>query len=739
MTPDLAPGGEPLPPTTTRHIIVAALLCALTFAIYFQIRDHDFIEYDDPIYITENPNLAAGFSKQTITRAFSEAYETNWIPLTWLSYHFDHALFGLDPAGYHLVNTALHTISAVLLYFALFAMTRAFGPSAFVAAVFAVHPLHVESVAWAAERKDTLSGVFWMLSLLAYTRYARRPTITALFTVILAFALGMLAKPMLVSLPLVLLLLDYWPLRRLADDHSGSIEWGRLGRRIAEKLPLFAIAAVVGWITIVVQDDAGAMASDAQVPLSLRLSNALATVWIYIADSIWPSGLAIFYPHPMHGTPVWLAGVAAMGMILVTGLCISVARTRPYLIVGWLWYLVTLVPVIGLVQVGMQARADRYLYLPQIGLTLALAWGARDAFANTRRVRFALAAAGGFSILALSGAAWRQASYWRDTSTLYEHALEVTSGNFLAHHGLAVQLLDSGDPAAAEVHFERAVAIKPRWPSAHMGLGDARVAQDRVEEALIDYRRAIDLAPRKPEGHLHFAQALEDQGKPFRATQHYLRAIGLYEEPNAYAHASLAALYARSNQLPPAEEQYRIAVTLEPGFSEAHANLAFLLIRMQRFGEARESLLRAQQLGQDSAELHFAAGVIAHERGEASEAIRHYRRAIEKRPEWIAPINNLAWLLATHPDPDIRKPLLAIEFAERLRRDGKRLEPDQLDTLAAAYASAGRFPEAGLTASAAAELARATGQAKLAREIDSRLRLYREKRPFIESPRRPDS
>jgi tetratricopeptide (TPR) repeat protein len=737
MTSDLAPDGLSQRPATTRHIVVAALLCALTFTIYFQVRDHDFIEYDDPIYITENSNLAAGFSRQTVVRAFSEAYETNWIPLTWISYHFDHALFGLNPAGYHLVNAALHTISAVLLYFALFAMTRALGPSAFVAAVFAVHPLHVESVAWAAERKDTLSGVFWMLTLLAYTRYAGRSSLSTLLAVILTFALGLLAKPMLVSLPLVLLLLDYWPLRRLGTDGSGEIEWGRLRDRIAEKLPLFAIAAVVAWITIVVQDEAGAMATDAQVPASLRLSNALVTCWIYIVDSIWPSGLAIFYPHPMEGTPVWLAGVAATGLVAVTGLCISTARTHPYLMVGWLWFLVTLVPVIGLIQVGMQARADRYLYLPQIGLTLALAWGARDAFATTRIRRFALVAVASVAILVLSGVAWRQTSYWLNTETLYAHALEVTHDNFLAHHGIAFQLLDSDDPVTAEVHFERAVEIKPLWPSAHMGLGDARIAQGRVEEALADYRRAIDLAPRNPESHLHFARALADHGKLFRATNHYQRAIELYEAPNAYAHASLAALYARSNQLIPAEEQYRIAIALEPDFAEAHANLAFLLIRLERFGEARDSLLRAEQLGQDSAELHFAIGVVALEHNEAAEAVRYYRSAIEKRPEWTAPANNLAWLLATHPDPDIREPLVAIEVAEGLRRDGKRLEPDQLDTLAAAYAAAGRFPEAGLTASAAAQLARITDRPELAQEIEARLLLYRAQRPFIEARLRP--
>ncbi|MBW2289759.1 MAG: tetratricopeptide repeat protein, partial [Deltaproteobacteria bacterium] len=303
---------------------------------------------------------------------------------------------------------------------------------------------------------------------------------------------------------------------------------------------------------------------------------------------------------------------------------------------GWLWYLVTLVPVIGLIQVGMQARADRYLYLPQIGLTLALAWGARSAFASTRNARYALGAASGVAVLVLSGVAWRQTSHWLDTATLYAHALEVTNGNFLAHHGIAFQFLDSGDPVTAETHFERAVAIKPLWPSAHMGLGDARIAQGRVEEALSDYRRAI------PESHLHFARALADHGKVFRATSHYQRAIDLYEDPNAYAHASLAALHARSNQLVPAEEQYRIAIALKPDFAEAQTNLAFLLIRQQRFGEARVSLVRAQQLGQDSAELHFAVGVVALEHDEPAEAVRHPRRTTSHGCSPPTPIRTFA-------------------------------------------------------------------------------------------------
>jgi tetratricopeptide (TPR) repeat protein len=725
------PGVPARPPRASHHAVIALLLCTVTLAIYSPVRNHEFIEYDDPIYITENPNLAASLNSETFKRAFTEPYETNWIPLTWLSFHLDRALFGLEPGGTQLVNAVLHTISAVLLYFALFAMTGALPASAFVAAVFAVHPTHVESVAWAAERKDTLSGLFWMLTLLAYAHYARsRRPIAGMAAVVIAFGLGLLAKPMLVSLPLVLLALDYWPLRRLAEGER-AVAPGRVVRRVAEKLPMFALAAVVAWITLAVQDEAGAMATDAQVPIPLRIANALTTLWIYIGDSVWPSGLAIFYPHPMAATSHWLVVLAAVGLILVTSACLVAARTRPYLIVGWSWYLVTLLPVIGLVQVGMQARADRYLYIPQIGLTLALAWGAKDVVARSRRQRVALTVAACLALTALSWTAWRQVGTWRDTATLYAHAIDVTEDNFLAHHGLAVELLAAGELAAAEQHFARAVAIKPKWPSAHLGLGDARFEQGWVGESLRDYRRAVELAPRRPEAHSHLARALAASGMAAPAEHHFRRAIELFDEPDAATHAHFAAFLARSSRLGPAERQYRRAIGLDPEFGEAHANLAFVLIRAARYPEARTSLARAGQLGQNSAELDFALGVVALEHAEPADAVRHYRAALAKRPGWSAPANNLAWLLATHADPNVREPLAAVAAAERLRHVGEQLNPDALDTLAAAYAAAGRFQEAVRTATVAEQIARDAGRIDFAHEIEARLQLYRTGRPFI--------
>jgi tetratricopeptide (TPR) repeat protein len=719
-----------------QHSVVALILCGLTFAVYFQVRSHAFIELDDPIYITENPQLAAGFSWDAVRRAFEEPYETNWIPLTWISYHLDHALFGLESGGYQLVNAALHALSAVLLYLSLFTMTRDFWPSAFVAAIFAVHPVHVESVAWAAERKDTLSGVFWMLTLLAYARYAggRRSAI-GLVGVLLPFTLGLLAKPMLVSLPLVLLLLDYWPLGRLTHDDSAGIPPSRLGRCLAEKLPLVAVAAGVAWITFVVQSDAGAMANEQQLPLQLRVTNALTTCWIYLADSLWPSGLAIFYPHPMSATPIWLAALAAFGLVAVTAAALYTAKSRPYLIVGWLWYLVTLVPVIGIIQVGMQSRADRYLYLPQIGLTLALAWGAHEAVRRSVRGRRALGLVAGAAVLALTGVAWNQVGYWRDTATLYAHAVAVTEGNFVAHHGLAAELLEAGEPARAEPHFVRAIELKPKWASAHTGLGDARFAQDRVDDALVDYRRAVELAPRQPEGHLHLARALAAAGQPSRAEHHYRRSIELFETPDPRAHALLASLYAKTDQLARARNQYARAIELAPDYGEAHANLGFVQLRAQRYPAARESLVRALELGRDDAELHFGIGIAALEQGDHEQAVRHFGLAIERRPDWTAPANNLAWLLATHPDPALRNPLAAIEVVEGLRRGGAALDAGTLDTLAAAYAAAGRFREAAVTAAAAAQIAADSDRPELAREIEARLQLYRERRAFTEAPR----
>jgi tetratricopeptide (TPR) repeat protein len=718
------------------HLAVACLLCGATFAIYLQVRHHDFVNYDDPIYIVNNPSLESGMSLATVGRAFSEPYETNWIPLTWISLQVDHAIFGFEPAGYHLVNVALHALSAVLLYLVLARMTGSPWPSAFVAAVFAVHPLHVESVAWAAERKDTLSGVFWMLTLAAYGFYAARPRSWVRYLLVAAcFSLGLLAKPMLVSLPLVLLLLDYWPLGRLRREDSGALpDSAQLRHALLEKLPLLVIAAAVSAVTVAVQREAGAMSNEDLLPLPLRLMNALDSYVIYVFDSVWPEGLAVFYPHPMSASSPWIAGASALLLAGTTLLFARFVASRPYLLVGWLWYLVTLAPVIGLVQVGMQARADRYMYLPQIGLTIALAWGARDALAHSRAGRVALATAGAGAVAALSLCAWRQVPHWRDTSALYAHAIEVTEDNFLAHHGLAGELLEAGHPEEAEQHFARSVEIKPRWTGAHIGLGDALLEQGRVEAAIESYRRALRLAPRHALGHTHLGKALEENGKLARGIYHYRRALELYgDEPTPEVHAYLAAALAKKNKLAQAEEHFERAIALRPEFGEAYANLGLLLMNAGRYAEAQRRLERARDLMEESPELHAGLATTAEHLGDPRAAIRHYRAALRLRPGWKQPANNLAWLLATHPDPELRDPQDAIRIAEPLRRDAGEPDPAVLDTLAAAYAAAGRFDAARRTAGAAIRLARDRGMDALSGEIDQRLALYREERPFIDA------
>jgi tetratricopeptide (TPR) repeat protein len=520
----------------------------------------------------------------------------------------------------------------------------------------------------------------------------------------------------------------------LRREGSGALpDPARLRRALIEKLPLLAIAAAAGVVTAAVQREAGAMSHDDMLPLPLRLMNAVDSYWVYVFDSFWPSGLAVFYPHPLGTSSPWIAGASALALAGLTFLFARLATSRPYLLVGWLWYLGTLIPVIGLVQVGMQARADRYMYLPQIGLAIVLAWGLRDAFARSRAGRVGLAMAGAGAVAALSLGAWRQVPHWRDTSALYARAIAVTEDNFVAHHGLASELLDAGRPEEAEPHFARAAEIKPRWAGAHIGLGDALIEQGRVDEAIASYRRGLQLAPRHALGHAHLGQALAERGRLSRAIHHYRRALELYgDQPTADVHAHLAAAFARKDNLAKAEAHYARAIALRPEFGEAEANLGFVLIRAGRYAEARARLERALELTEESPEIHAGLATAASHQGDPGSAVRHYRAALRLRPGWKHAANNLAWLLATHPDPSIRDPRDAVRIAEALRRDAGAPSPATLDTLAAAYAAAGRFDAARRAAATAAQLARDAGMDAMASEIDRRLALYTAERPFID-------
>jgi tetratricopeptide (TPR) repeat protein len=706
--------------------VVSVLLVALSAAVFAQVREHEFVNYDDRIYVIDNPNLRNAPSWESVAHAFTRAYERNWIPLTWISLQIDYALYGLEPAGYLLTNAALHAASAVLLFLALAAMTGAPWRSAFVAAVFAVHPLHVESVAWASERKDALSGFFWMLTLLAYSRYAERPSSLLRYGLVaLCLALGLLAKPMLVTLPFALLLLDYWPLERL----RGAV---RRRRAVIEKLPMLALAGLAGGVTLAVQHERGAVATGEALPFAYRLMNALDSYVIYAIKSVWPSGLAAFYPHPLRSSSTAQAALSALLLAVVTGAVLRLARRRPYLAVGWLWYLGTLVPVIGLVQVGMQARADRYMYVPLVGLSIMLAWGAGDAVGRTRSAQRTLAAAGALAVALLALAAHQQVRHWRNTTALYQRALAVTTDNFLAHDGLANELLADGRAPEARHHYLEAIRTNPHWASPRIGLGDALSALGEPERAIERYREALAREPRSVRALAQLAKALIETGRAEQAVPLLRQALALGPETNRpLLHAQLGAALAELGRRPEAMRQYETAIALDPDFHDAHTNLGILLLGAGRPADARRHLERALVLGSDAAQVHLALAELAIRRGDARSALRHHLQAGRDVPGWRTTANNLAWLLATAPDASVRDPENAVRLARQAARPGAPREPAQLDTLAAALASAGRLDEAARTAAEAAGLARARGDDRLADEIEVRRDLYRSGRAFV--------
>jgi tetratricopeptide (TPR) repeat protein len=557
------------------HGWIALLLAVATFAAYHEVRGWEFVGYDDYVYVVQNPNLRDGVGVGALLRAF-RPYEVNWIPLTWISLQVDYALYGLDPSGYHVTNVALHALSTILLYLALVGMTGAVGCSAFTAAVFALHPLHVESVAWVTERKDTLSGVFWMLTLCAYAFYARRPGCIRRYLLVLAcLAMGLMAKPMLVTLPFALVLLDYWPLHRLRGDRASAWPAPRaLRAALIEKLPMFGLAAGASAVTFWIQRTAGAVSALEAIPLGARIANALESYVIYLWKSVWPTGLAAFYP--LSEIPGWRAAAAGAVLAAVSVAAVRGAARRPYFLVGWLWYLGTLIPVIGLVQVGMQARADRYMYLPLVGVTIAIAWGVAELAQRWRIPRPALGGLALIALIAMGAGTWRQAQTWRDTEALYEHALAVTEDNFLAHKGYGNALLLQGRLDEAERHFEEAARLAPKWPKPRLGLADVALGRGRVEEALHVYHQELTRDPDNLAAVGRYGLALGLAGRYAEARPHLLRALAVHRGI-AEMHLGMSLVEAAQGRPREAVRYGREARRIAPDSVPAANNLAWLL------------------------------------------------------------------------------------------------------------------------------------------------------------------
>ena len=511
-------------------LLVMLVLVLATAVVYLQLNNYDFVNFDDDDYVTENRHVQTGLTSGNITWAFTTFHAGNWHPLTWISHMLDCQLFGLKPGLHHLVNLFFHMANTLLLFLILRRMTNALWQSAFVAALFALHPLHVESVAWVAERKDVLSTFFWMLTMGAYVFYVERRELKRYLLALFFFGLGLMAKPMLVTLPFVLLLLDYWPLRRLqmekplADDSVNSEKFVKphrkkkerrrsairaghvskpekqirqqpaIGHIILEKVPFFVLSLVSSIVTYMAQQKGGAVRSLQSFPLTTRIANALVSYCGYIGKILWPENLALLYPHSGM-PPVWKVIGAVLFLGIITFLIIRTVKRFPWLTVGWLWYLGTLVPVIGLVQVGMQAMADRYTYVPIIGVLIMVAWGVPELLEKWRHRNTALATVAVITLFIFSFVTWKQVGYWQNNTTLFKHTLEKTTNNPIIHYNLGNLLASQGKFDDAIKQFRESIRISPGYAKAHNNLGNALLYQGRLDEAIGSYREALRINP----------------------------------------------------------------------------------------------------------------------------------------------------------------------------------------------------------------------------------------------------
>lgn len=663
-------------------VVIYLFLAGISLAVFAQTIRYEFVNFDDDLYVYNTPAIKAGLTIKGIALAFTSPHARNWDPLTTISHMLDCQLYGLNAGGHHATNTILHTIAVLLLFGVLRQMTGAVWKSTIVAALFAVHPLHVESVAWVSERKDVLSAVFFFLMLGAYVRYARAPSITRYLAVVVFLTAGLMSKPMLVSAPIMLLLLDYWPLRRF---EQASLAIGKtkiaesdnqrhiIRRLLLEKIPLLLLSAGAGIITFVLQKRAAGAIPP--LPFLWRVQNAFASYVIYAWKTLWPTDLAVFYPHPNDTLAIWGVIFAIVLLLAITAAAIVFRKQRPYLFTGWFWYVVMLVPVIGLVQVGEQGYADRYTYLPHIGLFMIMVWFAADVVTVRRsRSRLAVASAvAALMILALAWTAFIQTSYWRNSETLWSHALAVTSDNDVAHNNLGYLCVERGELDNAISHFESAARIRSGKRDAHYDVGSAFVQ-------------------------MNLADALARKGQSDEAMVHY-------------------------------EE----AIRLQPYYADAYYNRGNVLFAKGRTDEAIADWEKALEIQPNDADAHTGLGNALLRKGSLQEAIAHYEKALALAPEDPHSRNNVAWVLATASDASIRDGTRAVGFAEEAVQLSGGREPRFLRTLAAAYAESGRFSEAVAVAKQAAVIATMQGKTDVANRLEKDLVLYRGRLPLREN------
>ena len=577
----------------TLQIAICLFLAIATFAVYWQVLDHEFLNYDDKEYVTNNWNVKAGLTPESIKWAFTTGHFANWHPMTWLSHMLDFQLYGSHPKGHLLINLLIHIANALLLFLVLFRMTGALWQSGFVAALFALHPFNVESVAWISERKNVLSTLFWLLTIWSYVRFVEKPSpkrygLTALFLMV-----GLMSKPMLVTLPFVLLMLDFWPLGRWrllpeSEKNKASNGGEKFSKLIREKIPFFIIVVGSSIITFIVQKSGGALKAMEDNSLSARLANAMVSYVTYLGKTFWPSGLSVFYPHPGNIIPAWQAFICVALLACISFFAMQKMRKAPYLAFGWFWFLGTLVPVIQIVQTGAHAMADRYAYVPTIGLFIIIAWGLPDLLARWNHREKAPVIFTGL-LIPLMFVTWNQVGHWKDSITLFKHAISVTDNKYpdiaLTHNNLGIAQEEKGRLSEAIAQYKTAMKIRPDFALPHNNLGNVLFATKKTEEAIAYYKSALKLNPAYAMAHSNLGIALEEKGELEEAIAHYREAIRL--EPNlVLAHYNLGIVLKEKGEFEEAISHYKAAIKFKPDFVLAHINLGNALLAIQKTDEA---------------------------------------------------------------------------------------------------------------------------------------------------------
>ena len=788
--------------TQSRSPLVSRFVCLIlalvTLLAYLPVCHHSFVLFDDSDYVTDNRMVQAGLTWAGIKWAFTTGHASNWHPLTWLSHMLDVQLFGTGPTAPHVVNVLFHVANTVLLFIVLRRLTGALWQSTWVAALFALHPLHVESVAWVAERKDVLSAFFFLLTLWAYGKYVESSRVRNSRSgawygcALLLFALGLMSKPIVVTLPFVLLLLDYWPLRRLAIG-----DWQLVTRHLVrEKVPFFLLSALSCVVTFVAQHKGGTVRSLASFSVGERFGNGLVSYGQYLGRTFWPVELAVFYPHPGQ----WPAGQVMLAGVLVAGLCLGAAwlgRRFPFAVVGWYWFVGMMIPVIGLVQVSNQSMADRYTYLPLIGVFMIVAWGAGEVVARWELPKVVVGIAAGGVAVACAAGTEAQLGYWRDSESLFRHALAVTKDNFVAYNSLGNALLEKGQVDEAIAHFQKTLEIQPDYADVHNNLGNALLQKGRVDEAIAHFQRALKILPNHELAHYNLGNALLQKGRVDEAINQFQKALeirpdyadahnnlgnvllqkgrvdeaitqfqkalatqsdfadahnnlgaallekGRVDEAitqfqkalgiqlnHSNAHYNLGNALLRKGQTDEAITHYQKALEIKPSDADTHNNLGTALVLKDRLDEAMTHFQRVLEIQPGFAQAHDNLAFILLRKGQVREAAAHYQTALKLEPDNARALSNFAWVLATWPEPSVRDGARAIELAQRANRLADGQDPVILCALAAGYAEGGRFAEAVTAAQRALQLAAARSDAALADALRSQIKLYQAGFPF---------